>query len=52
MTPSPENETCEETSKQMWERVNQTSRAWKGVKVNQRTGGGAEQVSGEGSRQG
>ena len=52
MTPSPEDETCEETSKQMRERMNQNAPAWKCEREKQRTAGGAARESGEGSGQG
>ena len=51
MTSSPENETCEETSRRTKEQASQIERAWKGAKENQRTAGGAERESGEGSGQ-
>ena len=52
MIPSPENETCEETSKQMKERVNQIAPAWNCVREKQRTTGGGARESDEGSGQG
>ena len=51
MTPSLENETCEETSKLTRERVNQNEPAWKHVREKQRTAGSAARESGEGREQ-
>ena len=47
MTPSPENETCEETSRRTQGQESQNERAWMDEKVNQRTGSGAERESDE-----
>ena len=52
MTPSPENETCEETSKQMRERVNQNAPVWRHVREKQRTACGVVRESGERSGNG